>query len=252
MNGAWELTMIPAAIGSVEHGFAIRDKCLDEADKKYGNNHWGVEARLLAFGEAFKELSCWNLGTKIAEEEMAAEEARARAAGEDPDYWRSWGNATLRGLGEVSMINGICRSITRDWEAEARAIKMDEAVRMHALFKTEMNMRDLDIIRDMIRKTLEKGDPKDFMVQIRLESLKKQYDKAVNNYHDLCIRMRKRYGSDDPMVKALYDELGRIKGKKRGKAGYVSADGKQSDWYCTNRPQIKVPAPVPGQVTKGE
>ncbi len=251
-NGAWELTMIPAAIGSVEHGFQLRDKFLDEADRKYGNNHWGVEARLLAWGEALKELSCWNLGTQIADEEMRAEEARARAAGEDPDYWRSWGNGTLRGLGEVFMINGICRAMTRDWEAELNAVKADEALRQHALFKTHMNMRDLDIIREQIRKTLEHGDPKDFMTQIRLKSLQDQYDKAVNNIHDIAKRMRKMFGTEDPLTKALYDELGRLKGKKKGKAGYVGADGKQADWYCTNRPQITVNAPVPPQVSKGE
>jgi len=250
-NGIWELTMIPAAIGSVEHGFQLRDKFLDEADRQYGNNHWGVEARLLAMGEACKELACWNLGTQIADEEIRAEEARARAAGEDPDYWRSWGNATLRGLGEVSMINGICRGLTRDWEAELRAVKSDEALRSHALFRTDMNMRDLDMIREQIRKTLERGNPKDFMVQIRLKSLQDQYDRAVNNIHDIAKRMRRLYGSDDPLTKALYDELARIKGKKKGKAGYVSADGKQSDHYCTNRPKITVNAPVPPQVTKG-
>jgi len=252
INGAWELTMIPAAIGSIEHGLQMRDKFLDEADRKYGNNHWGIEARLLAWGEALKELSCWNLGTHIANEEIAAEEARAHAAGEDPDYWRSWGNGTLRGLGEVLMINGICRAITRDWEAEARALKAEEALRSHALFRTEMNLRDLDIIREQIRKTLERGDPKDFMVQIRLKCLQEQYERAVNNIHDIAKRMRKHYGTEDPLTKALYDELGRLKGRKKGKAGYVSADGKQSDWYCTNRPQITVPAPVPGQVTKGQ
>jgi hypothetical protein len=64
--------------------------------------------------------------------------------------------------------------------------------------------------------------------------------------------MRKLYGSEDPLVKALYDQVGRLKGKKKGKAGYVSATGKQSDWYCTNRPQIKVNAPVPQQLSKGQ
>jgi hypothetical protein len=53
------------------------------------------------------------------------------------------------------------------------------------------------------------------------------------------------------LTKALYDEVGRLKGKKRGKAGYVSADTKNSDWYCTNRPQISVNANVPSQQTKG-
>lgn len=167
------------------------------------------------------------------------------AAGEDPDYWRSWGNGTLRGLGEVFMINGICRAMTRDWEADLNAVKADEALRQHALFKTQMNMRDLDIIREQIRKTLEHGDPKDFMTQIRLKSLQDQYDKAVNNIHDIAKRMRKMFGTEDPLTKALYDELGRLKGKKKGKAGYVSADGQQADSYCTNRPQIKVNAPVP-------
>jgi tetratricopeptide (TPR) repeat protein len=251
-NGAWELTMIPAALGSIEHGFQLRDKFLDEADRQYGNNHWGVEARLLAWGEAFKELSCWNLGTQIANEEIRAEEARARAAGEEPDYWRSWGNGTLRGLGEVFMINGICRAMTRDWEAELNAVQADEALRQHALFKTQMNMRDLDNLREQIRKTLEHGNPKDFMTQIRLQSLQDQYDKALNNIHDIAKRMRKMFGTDDPLTKALYDELGRLKGRKKGKAGYVSADGKQADWYCTNRPHIKVNAPVPPQVSKGE
>lgn len=72
--------------------------------------------------------------------------------------------------------------------------------------------------------------------------------------HDVVVRMRKHYGSDDALVKALYDEFGAASGRsarKKGRAGYVSASAQQSDWYCTNRPQIKVNLNVPPEVTKG-
>lgn len=251
-NAAWELTMIPAAIGSFQEGTRLRDKYLEEADRMYGNNHWGIQARLLAAGEAIKTITMWNLGTQIANEEILAEEARARAAGVEPDYMRSWGNATLRGLGEVLMINGVCRAMTTDWEAEARWMKQERAVREMAIAKTEERMRELMGIDEKIRRWRERGD-RDVWSKAELEHLMKRRENAVKGLHDIAIRMRKRYGSEDPLVQALYDQFAAATGRKRkGRPGYVSVESRQSDWYCTNRPEIQVQVKVPPQITRGK
>ena len=57
-----------------------------------------------------KDVTAWNVGSKIAQEEIEAEQQQAARDGREPSYTSSTLNGMVRGLGEVLMINTIARS----------------------------------------------------------------------------------------------------------------------------------------------
>ena len=222
---------ITPIIHSWNTGTSIRDKRLEEYDRKY-KDHWGIEARIVALGDGLLTISGYNMGVQLGQEELEAEMQRALANGEDMSRWRFTKNATLRVLGEVTMISSICRSITRDWEAEARWHDSERRLRNYVAARAGAALKDLEGIRAEMKwlRAHYPGHPK-------IAALQKHLDARLKLVHDLAKRMKLRLGAQDPLTQAMYKEL-KLQGW--GAGGAVSLRQIMKSWYCTNRPKIEV------------
>lgn len=225
-----EGTLLAPTYHSFTHGLALRDRRLEEYDRKY-KNHWGIEARAVAMWDAIKVISCYDLGSQIGQEELDAEMNRAIKNGEDMSRARWMANSTARVLGELLMIAPICRSVTRDWEAEARWHSTERALRKKVAARCWASEKELDSIRAEALWWRAH-----YPNHARVKELEGLYNQKFKRLHDLAKRLRIRRGGQDPMVQALYDAL-----KRQGlRGGKVSVWDRQRSWYCTNRPQIQV------------
>ncbi|WP_395742320.1 PASTA domain-containing protein [Prosthecobacter sp.] len=203
-NAILEASMIPGMIRGIERGKQIGEEELAKADKE-GRSE--TSATLSGFGRYGKELSGWTLGSQIAEEEMADEEARAAQEGRDPNYLASWANATLRGLGEVLMINSIARSANSVTEEEVMQVGQDEVFRAWAQGKLmEDNKVFQGISRDLDEFML-RGDVKDPEFRKKFAEMADRYNNARLAMAKLTDATVKQFGDKDPLARAMQNKI---------------------------------------------
>lgn len=203
-NALAEASMIPGMIRGIEHGKKIGEEELAKADKDKRSE---LSATLNGFGRYGQELTGWTLGSKIAEEEIADEEARAAQEGRDPNYLASWANATLRGLGEVLMINSIARSANSVTEEEVIQVGQDQVFRAWAQGKL---MEDTKAYREIARDLMEhmmNADYKDPEFHKKFQELTDRYNNARLAMAKLTEATVKQFGDKDPLAKSMQGQI---------------------------------------------
>jgi beta-lactam-binding protein with PASTA domain len=203
-NALAEASMIPGIIRGIEHGKQIGEEELAKADK---DGRSETSATLRGFGRYGQELTGWTLGSKIADEEIADEEARAAREGRDPNYLASWANATLRGLGEVLMINSIARSANSVTEEEVIQVGQDQVFRAWAQGKL---MEDSRAFREIARDLLEhmmNADYKDPEFRSKFEELTERYNNARLAMAKLTDATVKQFGDKDPLARSMQSQI---------------------------------------------
>lgn len=203
-NALAEATMIPGMIRGIEHGKQIGEEELAEADKDKRSE---LSATLSGFGRYGQELTGWTLGSKIADEEIADEEARAAQEGRDPNYLASWANATLRGLGEVLMINSIARSANSVTEEEVIQAGQDQVIRAWAQGKLMEDMKAFQGITRDLEEFMMKGDLKDPDFRKKFQELAEHYDNARLAMTKLTDATVRQFGNKDPLARTMQNQL---------------------------------------------
>jgi len=202
-----EATMIPGIIRSEQHGEQIGKEELAKAQEEGRSK---MDALLSGFGRVGKDVTMVSLGSQIADEEIADEEARAAREGRDPNYLASWANATLRGLGEVLMINSIARSYNSVTEEEVAKVGQDQVFRAWAQGKL---LEDLKAFQGISRDLLEfmmNGDLKDPDFRSKFEALVDRYNNARLGMASLADGTTRQFGDKDPLARALRRRVGQM------------------------------------------
>ena len=203
-NALAEATMIPGMIRGIEHGKQIGEEELAKADKE---NRSELSATLSGFGRYGKELTGWTLGSKIADEEIADEEARAAREGRDPNYLASWANATLRGLGEVLMINSIARSANSVTEEEVTQTGQAQVFRAWAQGKLLEDLKAFQGIALDLQEYMLRGDLKDPDFRKKFEDLSDRYNNARLAMAKLTDATVQQFGDKDPLARAMQSKI---------------------------------------------
>jgi PASTA domain-containing protein len=203
-NALAEATMIPGIIRGIEHGKQIGEEELAKADKEKRSE---TSATLNGFKRYGKELTGWTLGSQIAEEEIADEEARAEREGRDPNYLASWANATLRGLGEVLMINTIARSANSVTEEEVTQFGQDQVFRAWAQGKLLEDTKAFQGIARDLQEFMMKGDLKEPEFRKKFEELSSRYDNARLAMAKLTDGTVRQFGDKDPLARAMQNKV---------------------------------------------
>lgn len=202
-----EASMIPGIIRSYQHGKEVGKEEMEKADKE-GRSR--TDALLSGFYRIGKDLTFWNLGTQIAEEEIADEEARAAAEGREPDYNRSQWDASMRGLGEVLMINSIARSAYSLTEEEVIQFEEEKIFRQWVQRHLNEDVHALiAIVRDLQQFMLDADlDDPDFAA--RLAALTARYNNARLAMSNLADAAGRQLGEDDPFARAIRNKVGQL------------------------------------------
>lgn len=202
-----EATLIPGIARSYKHGQEVGKEEMEKADKE-GRSR--TDALLSGFGRIGREMTFWDLGTQIAEEEMADEEARAAAEGREPDYNRSQWDASMRGLGEVLMINSIARSAYSLTEEEVIQFEEEKIFRQWVQRHLNEDVHALiAIVRDLQQFMLDADfDDPDFAA--RLAALTARYDNARLAMGNLADAAGRQLGEQDPFARAIRDRFGQL------------------------------------------
>ncbi len=203
-NALAEATMIPGMIQGIKHGTEIGEEELAKADKEKRSE---LSATLNGFGRYGKELSGWTLGTQVAEEEITDEEARAAQEGREPNYLASWANATLRGLGEVLMINSIARSANSVTEEEVTQVGQDQVFRAWAQGKLIEDTKAFQGISRDLEEFMMKGDLKDPEFRKKFEELADRYNNARLAMAKLTDGTVRQFGDKDPLARAMQSRI---------------------------------------------
>lgn len=203
-NALAEASMIPGMIRGIEHGKQIGEEELAKAEKDKRSE---LSATLNGFGRYGQELTGWTLGSQIADEEIADEEARAAREGRDPNYLASWSNATLRGLGEVLMINSIARSANSVTEEEVIQVGQDQVFRAWAQGKL---MEDTKAYREIARDLMEHMMNADY----KSPEFRKKFGELTDRYNNARLAMAKltevtvkQFGDKDPLAKSMQSQI---------------------------------------------
>jgi beta-lactam-binding protein with PASTA domain len=202
-----EASLIPGIARSFKHGQEVGKEEMEKADKEGRSRS---DAFLSGAGRIGRELSFWDLGTQIAEEEIADEEARAAAEGREPNYMTSWADATLYGLGEVLMINSIARSANSLTEEEVIQFGEEKIFRQWVQRNLNRDVHELiAIVRDLQQFLLDADlDDPDFAD--RLAALTARYDNARLAMANLADAAGRQLGEQDPFTRALRDKVGQL------------------------------------------
>jgi beta-lactam-binding protein with PASTA domain len=202
-----EATLIPGIARSYQHGKDVGKEEMEKADKEGRSRS---DAFLSGAGRIGQELTFWNLGTQIAEEEMADEEARAAAEGREPDYTRSQWDASIRGLGEVFMINSIARSANSLTEEEVIQFEEEKIFRQWVQRHLNEDIHALiAIVRDLQQFMLDADlDDPDFARQ--LAALTARYDNARLAIANLADAADRQLGQQDPFARAIRNKAGQL------------------------------------------
>lgn len=202
-----EASLIPGIIRSYQHGKEVGKEEMEKADKE-GRSR--TDALLSGFGRIGQELTFWNLGTQIAEEEIADEEARAAAEGREPNYNRSQWDASMRGLGDVLMINSIARSANSLTEEEVIQFGEEQIFRQWVQRNLNRDVHELiTIVRDLQQFMLDADlDDPDFAD--RLAALTARYDNARLAMGNLADAAGRQLGEQDPFARAIRGRVGQL------------------------------------------
>ena len=202
-----EATLIPGIARSYKHGQEIGKEEMEKAEQEGRSRN---DALLNGFARIGQDLTFWNIGSQIAQEEMADEEARAAAEGRDPSYASSSWNGALRGLGEVLMINSIARSANSLTEEEVIQMGEEEIFRQWLQRRLNGNVHELiAVVRDLQQYMLDADlDDPDFAD--RLAALTARYDNARLAMADLADSAARQLGEQDPFARAIRNKTGQL------------------------------------------
>ncbi len=202
-----EATLIPGIARSYKHGQEIGKEEMEKAEQEGRSRN---DALLNGFARIGQDLTFWNVGSQIAEEEMADEEARAAAEGRDPSYTRSSWDGAMRGLGEVLMINSIARSANILTEEEVMQMGEEEIFRLWVQRRLNGNIHELiGLVRDLQQFMLD-ADLDDPEFARQLAALTARYDNARLAMGTLADAAGRQLGEQDPFARAIRNRAGQL------------------------------------------
>jgi beta-lactam-binding protein with PASTA domain len=196
-NAMLEATMIPGIIRGYQQGQQVGREELAKARMEGRSTG---DAAMSAYGRLAGDLTFWNIGSRIAEEEIADEEARAAAEGREPNYWISSRDGAVRGLGEVLMVNSIARSAYSVTEEEVIQIGQDQVFRAWLQGKMLENVRIMNGIRrdlEAFAFTVALDDPE---FAAKLAELTRRYQNARLAMANLSGAAARQLGEQDALA----------------------------------------------------
>lgn len=206
-NALLEATMIPGMIEGIKHGNKIGEEELAKADAE-GRSE--LSATLSGFSRFGQELSGWTLGSQIAREEMADEEARAEAEGREPSYLMSTLNGAVRGLGDVLMINTIANAANSLTEEEVIQRGQDQVLRAWVQGKLIEDVRALRGIQRDLEEFMLTTNVRAPDFAARLAELADRYESARLAMANLSDAAARQLGAEDPLAIAVRERTGRL------------------------------------------
>lgn len=195
-----EATMIPGMIKGFKHGYEIGEQELAKADKE-GRSE--LDATLSGFARFGKELTGWSLGSQIAEEEIAAEEARATAEGREPSYFTSALNGAVRGLGDILMINAIANAANSLTEEEVIQIGQQQVFRAWVQGKLLEDLKLLTGVQKDLEEFILNADINDPEFAKKLGAITDRYDNTRLAMAKLTDASARQLGAEDPLSRAV-------------------------------------------------
>lgn len=202
-----EASLIPGIVRSYQHGKEVGKEEMEKADKEGRSRS---DAFLSGVGRIGQELTFWNLGTQIAEEELADEEARAAAEGREPNYMTSWADGTLRGLGDVLMINSIARSKYSLTEEEVIQYQEEQIFRQWVQRHLNEDVHALIAIARDLQQFMLDADLDDPDFADKLAALTARYDNARLAMANLAEAAGRQLGEQDPFARAIRDKADQL------------------------------------------
>lgn len=202
-----EATLIPGIIHSYEHGKEVGKEEMEKAEREGRSRE---DALLSGFARIGKDITFWNIGTQIAEEEMADEEARAASEGRDPDYGASSWNGAMRGLGEVFMLNSIARSRYSLTEEEVIQMADEQIFRLWVQHRLNGSVHELIGIARDLQEFMLSGDIDDPEFARRFAALVERYNNARLAMADLADAAGRQLGEEDAFARAIRARTGRL------------------------------------------
>ncbi len=218
-NAMWEATLLPGIARGFERGQQIGREELAQAEEverspefkgaAAGMGATGPRAEALfnGLGRVVGDVTAWNLGSTIAQEEIEAEDRRAALEGREPDYSMSTFNGAIRGIGEVLMINTIARAANSVTEEEVMLVGQQQVIRAWAQAKLNEGRSELNGIQlDLEEATAEGNGTSD----PEYDALADRYDKARNAMNRLLDSMRQQLGEDNALVQSIAEHVAKL------------------------------------------
>jgi hypothetical protein len=210
-NAMAEATTIPGTLRGIEYGGNLRDKHVAAAERYHGSGlNAELTGRAMAVREFAGDLTGLNLGTRIGHEEIQNEERQAAREGREPNYTRSMLNGSVRGLGEVLMINTIARSANSVTPEEVNWQGQEQVLRAWVQGKMNENLKTMNGIKTRLANMAADGNPREPGFLREYERLFRHYDQARLAMANLADAAERQLGRNDPFSKALHVKVGKL------------------------------------------
>jgi len=217
----YDMTGIPMALGTKRQYDQLYDEYMNRVPPEERNFSRSLAARTNAVLQIGRDMTQFDAGTEIANEEIQREERQAAAEHRDPSYTMSALNGAARGIGSVIQVARIAEFYEHDWGADLTETRQGLNERAWAHANLEQGLQSIKDLQSQIQEANASSDPNEFALRRLAASL----DKERQALSGTAEALKNRFGADDPEVTAALDAVGKL---PEGKSVTDALDHRQS------------------------